>query len=329
MLAESPPVELPVPPVAEGFSRLPLAAFWEAHRPQAALYLQPAPHAAPRLLCKRGYELSDAHLEELVGRGVHSLFIANSELSDVANSLLESLDGILASQRIAPHDRAAILQVAEAPALESALVAIDAGRSIATAERIAARMARLLSETEVDARSLYSALQHDDRASVRAYNGAAYAVVLALLLELVAPTQAAELAVGAMLRDLGERFIPSAILGKRGRNSHAERELIESHPTRGYVELRRRGGLTTEQLLIVYQHHECFSGGGYPVGVLADEIHPWAQATAVVDAFDGLTGWRSYRAALDAVTALRQIEASAYSQFNPEMVRCWSNAILT
>lgn len=318
---------LTAPAVLDGFTRMPLAAFWAAHRPHASLYLPGRPGAAPKLLCKRGYQLSDAHLQELSSRGLDALYVANSELADVSAALSDSLDAITASDKVAPHERVAILQVAVAPELDAALHMINCRRAVAGAQRVGVRLAGLMVGAGVDATALFAALQHDDRASVRATNGAAYALVLAERSGLVDVDNAAEFAVGALLRDVGERLIPPHILAKPSRLSQEDRQLLESHTIRGYVELRQNADLSRAQLMMAYQHHEHVDGSGRPVGITQDEIHPWAQALAVADAFEGLTGRRPWREAFSVPEALKQLETDAGSQFNPEMVECWRRAL--
>ncbi|MCA9235705.1 MAG: hypothetical protein KDA44_09540 [Planctomycetales bacterium] len=329
MSAHSPANLLAAPSVVDGFTRMPLAAFWAAHRPPASLYLPGPSGEPPKLLCKRGYELRDEHLQELSSRGMRALYVANSELAEVSAALLDALDAIAENARVEPHERVAIVQLAEAPAFDVTLRLIHCGKAVAAAQRIGQRLADLLIGESVDAPALFASLQHDDRASIRATNGAVYGLVLAKRLGLVDADNAAEFAVGALLRDLGERLIPPQIVNKPTRLTPADRTLLESHPTRGYAELRQSSDLTQAQLMIVYQHHEHVDGGGYPVAIIEQEIHPWAQAIAVADAFEGLTGRRAWRDALDVPTALAQLIAGADRQFNREMVACWQQALMT
>jgi len=85
--------------------------------------------------------------------------------------------------------------------------------------------------------------------------------------------------------------------------------------------------VTFEQLMMAYQHHERFDGKGYPVGIAADEIHPWARMLAVVDVFDAMTGMRPYRKPATAQEAMDYIRQNAGTHFDPEVVECWDNAM--
>ncbi len=79
--------------------------------------------------------------------------------------------------------------------------------------------------------------------------------------------------------------------------------------------------------MMVYQHHERVDGSGYPVGVTGRDIHPWAKMLAVVDVFDAMTGTRPYRNSSSTRVALQYLNHNSGSQFDPEIVRCWSIAM--
>jgi HD-GYP domain-containing protein (c-di-GMP phosphodiesterase class II) len=135
------------------------------------------------------------------------------------------------------------------------------------------------------------------------------------------------IATGAILHDLGKRFVPNRILTKTTKLTAEEREIVESHPTRGYVELCKKSGLDFGQLMMVYQHHEHVDGSGYPVGVLKDEIHPWALMLAVVDVFDTKTATRPDERTATADEVLDYQCQRAGTHFDREVVECWKSAM--
>ena len=141
------------------------------------------------------------------------------------------------------------------------------------------------------------------------------------------PSDLTRLAAGAMLHDIGKRSIPAKILSKPARLDPDERAVIETHPQRGYEDLCRRADVTHEQLMMVYQHHERIDGKGYPVGLVGDEIHPWAKLLAVVDVFDAMTGTRPYRQPATPQSALKYVKENAGKHFDPEAVECWHSAL--
>jgi HD-GYP domain-containing protein (c-di-GMP phosphodiesterase class II) len=77
------------------------------------------------------------------------------------------------------------------------------------------------------------------------------------------------------------------------------------------------------QLMMVYQHHERFNGGGYPVGLVGNEIHLWGRLCAVADVYDALTRDRPYRRGVDARQVLEYLDHESGRSFDEELTQCW------
>lgn len=78
---------------------------------------------------------------------------------------------------------------------------------------------------------------------------------------------------------------------------------------------------------MIYSHHERMDGKGYPVGLVDEEIHPWARLLAVVDVFDAITSARPYRKPMSLKQSLKFLEKNSGTHFDPEMVQCWIAAM--
>ena len=129
--------------------------------------------------------------------------------------------------------------------------------------------------------------------------------------------------------DVGKLEIADAILSKPGRLDDAEFEIIREHPRTGFRKLCRREDLNFGQLMMVYQHHERLDGKGYPVGITAEQIHPWAKVCTVVDVFEALTSNRPYRKAMSYSKAFEIMDRDSGLAFDPEMLKCWKSDMLT
>ena len=124
---------------------------------------------------------------------------------------------------------------------------------------------------------------------------------------------------GALFHDIGKIGIPASILMKPGPLDDEERSLIERHP-----ELGERILAPIDQLAevrpIVRACHERYDGGGYPDGLMGDEIPLEARIIFACDAFHAMTTDRPYREALPIEEAFRRLEDAAGSQFDPRVV---------
>jgi HD-GYP domain-containing protein (c-di-GMP phosphodiesterase class II) len=73
----------------------------------------------------------------------------------------------------------------------------------------------------------------------------------------------------------------------------------------------------------VRSSHERFDGAGYPDGLAGTDIPLGSRSVAVCDAFDAMITDRSYRRAIEPVTALHELRDCAGSQFDPVIVEAF------
>jgi putative nucleotidyltransferase with HDIG domain len=133
------------------------------------------------------------------------------------------------------------------------------------------------------------------------------------------------LRMGAALHDVGKVSVPERILCKPGPLDPNELAVMRRHPEEGARMVARVRELRLAVPAVLY-HHERWDGGGYPVGVEGEAIPAEARVLAVVDAFDAMTSDRSYRRAMTEQLAVAELERSAGTQFDPEVVGVFAAA---
>lgn len=240
----------------------------------------------------------------LAESGVRSVYIRAADFRDFGADLLHSIQSLLEQDSIPCAERFAALQTAVSVELEQAARLVDCGKYVELADKVGRDLVKLLNSSDVLPDELFRIARHDFHTFTHVTNVSSYSVILAERMGITDRQELEQIAIAGMFQDIGKRFIPASILTKPGRLDKAEREVIETHPLQGYVELCERPDLNFGQLMIVYQHHERIDGKGYPVGVTGGEIHPWARMVAVVDVFDAMTGKRPYRRPCPAKEAL-------------------------
>jgi diguanylate cyclase (GGDEF)-like protein len=130
------------------------------------------------------------------------------------------------------------------------------------------------------------------------------------------------LELGALFHDIGKIGIPASILTKPGPLTPEERAVIETHPELGERILAPISRL--EDVRPIVRHcHERWDGAGYPDGKAAEDIPIEARVILVCDAFHAMTTDRPYRSRLPIEEALRRLEESAGSQFDPDVVEAF------
>jgi putative nucleotidyltransferase with HDIG domain len=124
--------------------------------------------------------------------------------------------------------------------------------------------------------------------------------------------------VGALLHDIGNSAIPAHMLGKADALSADERQLVRVHTLMG-DSMAAHLDFPAEVRPIVRNHHEHWSGAGYPDGLKGDEIPLGARIVSVADVFDALTSPRAFRPAYSPGEALRLMEEEAGERLDPAL----------
>ena len=128
---------------------------------------------------------------------------------------------------------------------------------------------------------------------------------------------------GALLHDIGKIGIPDAILLKKEKLTTSEWEIMKTHPQLGYNILKKINFLE-ESAKIVLTHHERYDGKGYPNGISGSEIPIGSRIFSIVDALDAMTSNRIYRSAVGFEEARQRIIDSSESQFDPEVIKSFT-----
>lgn len=128
-----------------------------------------------------------------------------------------------------------------------------------------------------------------------------------------------DLELAAQLHDVGKISIPSEILNKPGKLTNEEFEVIKSHSSNGYKLLSKIEKFDIAKYGVLY-HHEKYNGGGYPNGLVGDEIPMIAQIISVADIYDALTSDRAYRSAINCHEAMEILIEEKGKALNPILV---------
>jgi response regulator RpfG family c-di-GMP phosphodiesterase len=147
-----------------------------------------------------------------------------------------------------------------------------------------------------------------------------YAEVLGRTLELDSEDQRL-LRLATPMHDIGKVATPDGILLKEGPLNPDEWEIMKRHARAGYDILV---GSSSKVLQLASQialrHHERWDGTGYPDHLRGTQIPLAARIAAVGDVFDALISKRPYKRAWSNEEALRVIQKSSGSHFDPIVV---------
>ncbi|MCR5788981.1 MAG: HD-GYP domain-containing protein [Lachnospiraceae bacterium] len=122
----------------------------------------------------------------------------------------------------------------------------------------------------------------------------------------------------ALLHDCGKIGVPDHILGKPGKLTDEEFEVIKSHTVRGGEIMSHFKSLENAGEGALY-HHERYDGKGYPEGKAGEEIPFIARIICVADSYDAMNTNRVYRDKLSKEHILAEIERCKGKQFDPKI----------
>jgi putative two-component system response regulator len=137
------------------------------------------------------------------------------------------------------------------------------------------------------------------------------------------------LVLASNLHDVGKINTPLSILNKPSALDNVEIDEMRKHALDGFnivhAFIDDEPSEAWDRIAqIVCQHHERFTGGGYPYGLAGLSIDPLARALSVIDAYTALTEDRSYHAAVSDDVAMREIQAWSGRQFDPNCVAAFT-----
>lgn len=131
--------------------------------------------------------------------------------------------------------------------------------------------------------------------------------------------------IASLLHDIGKIGIPDTILGKPGKLTDEEFEIVKDHPVRGCEIM---GPIAAMKNVIpgIRHHHERYDGLGYPDKLKGKEIPLLGRIISVADVFDALTTDRPYRGAISIDETLEYLQSNAGYQFDPDVVDAFCKA---
>ncbi|GGI68410.1 HD-GYP domain-containing protein [Shewanella gelidii] len=137
-----------------------------------------------------------------------------------------------------------------------------------------------------------------------------------------------DIALSAILHDIGKVGIADSILLKPGKLSADEYQKMQSHPLIGSSVIHSLRQYAPQCSLlkmgedIASGHHEKWDGTGYPQGLSNKQIPLAARIVALADVYDALTSPRCYKEPFSHQRAMEIILEGRAKHFDPEIVDC-------
>jgi HD-GYP domain-containing protein (c-di-GMP phosphodiesterase class II) len=138
-----------------------------------------------------------------------------------------------------------------------------------------------------------------------------------------------ELAVAAILHDLGKITIPVEILQKSRPLEESEWAVMRRYPLRGADMLSRIPGFNRIPMIVAFEHQIREDRLGYPSVPATWSLHAFSQIVGIADAYDSMTTLRKHKRPLPALRALAVLRQAGHQAYDPRLIRVLERIIRT
>jgi len=198
--------------------------------------------------------------------------------------------------------------------------------AVSLAERVCSDLVDCLQENDACVKLIKQLGSHDLKSYLHSGRTAGFSVAVALNMGVSKRTSLINIALGAMMHDIGDIRINQALLDKSGPLAPSDWSKIHQHTEIGHEEVARSmvGAIPRE---IVLHHHEREDGSGYPHQLTSNEIPTEVKIVAVADVFDALTSERPHRTSKSAFQALELMRHSMGKSLHQDAFRALVQAL--
>ena len=264
-----------------------------------------------RNLVARGAELDEYMIDSLLKLGIMSVYIQEGEEEEPPQELPISPEAARNIERLRTEDRAKVTLSASIRERVSAGIQFiyshtESDEMIAATQSITNDLMDSIHTNNAIAIDISTLKTSDEYTFKHSVDVATISMIIAKQQGL-SPEVIRDIGVTGLLHDIGKTKIPHAILNKPGRLDDNEFAIMREHTTFGYNIIKDRGEFSPSICLGVLQHHEKINGRGYPFGVTADRICPYAKILTVADIYDALVTERPYKKAYSQHDAIEMI----------------------
>jgi HD-GYP domain-containing protein (c-di-GMP phosphodiesterase class II) len=278
-----------------------------------------------RLFLARGLELRESYVTPLLEQGIAAVYIVNEMAPEIT-----AADVISEEVRRAVTEELRQVMVQFHPA--TGQVPRHAGGPVSVTlevQRLKAAVDALVNEVMTNHQVVYNLKDlrsTDDYTLGHSVNVCVLSSLLGAVTGLSTP-ELRDLALGALLHDIGKVATPAQVLGKPSKLTPEETAIMQRHTSDGWNILKEQRGIPYPAAIIALQHHERWGGGGYPEGLKEQQIFKYARLCAVADCFDAMTADRVYRPGMTHERALQTMEREMASYFEPDLVSAFISCV--
>lgn len=259
--------------------------FFDGMQLPASVYIRMKP-SNYLLIGKKGDKAAFSNLHSYHNVAA-KFFVKNSEHSDLIVNITQMTAKLIGQKNIPDTLKVKFVGNLAEEALTS--ISIAGVVSVAKIQRVAALLDQMVQTSDGFDRITELLKNLPENESKHATSTCIISLLLADEMDINLQQAREKIAMGALLHDVGLKFIPEKIINKpRHLWSQSELEIYEQHPIKGAEMLRDLKEVPFEVLLIIAEHHENAQGTGYPKKIRDVKISPLSKIVALADMFSDL-----------------------------------------
>jgi putative nucleotidyltransferase with HDIG domain len=299
--------------------------FFDGMALPASVYLRMKP-GNYLLIGKRGDKASFSNLHSFHNQNA-KFFVKNSEHSDLIITMSQITSKMIQQKNIPENVKVKFLSSLAEESLDS--ISTSGVVSVAKVQRVAGLLDQMSKNFNAFNQIIELLKTLPQSESKHSMSTCLLSLLIGEEMDIRLPAAREKLAMGALLHDVGLKFIPESILKKpRHLWSQKELEIYEQHPLKGAEMLRDLKEIPSDVLLIIAEHHELAQGTGYPKKIRDVKISPLSKVVALADFFSELVltkkeGVKEYT----ADEAIHFIEDVLGQPFNKQVFQALKNLI--
>ncbi len=268
------------------------------------------------LYLKQGDALTSDKIQKLHWRDTgESFFVANEH----KQTYRDYVKGLMNSATLNNDEKAVMLRESSIAILEDLFENPDVGSALEDSKPIIADLLNFMNEAPGSIGNLISLSGHDFYTYNHSFDVSIYSLGLGQSLGFDRKVLE-ELGQSSLFHDVGKRMVALEILCKKGPLDETEWVQMRQHPQFGLKILNEHKGISDAIKAACMEHHESWSGGGYPQDLSAQEIHPFGRIVALTDTYDAMTTQRSYNVPMRPTEALNMMKNKLVGRFDPDMM---------
>lgn len=285
------------------------------------IYFQPTPAQPYVLYSQRDLQFTDQALKRLKDSHVDTVYIHASQFAEYSSYIEENLAAILTDSTIRPSEKSEMLYTSASRVAESLIQDPQSQENLQRGREVVKHTVRLMLEDRQILVHLLRNLSSAYEIYSHSVNVVTYAVALAQRSGEEDPATLRELAIGALLHDVGKSKVDPTILNCQGSLTSTQWEKMKLHPVHGYELLSPTGTISEIALDIVLHHHEKLRGAGYPDNLSGNAISRFVRIVTIADIFDALTTDRPFQKARTTFAALSFMRSQVANDLDSDLFR--------